>query len=89
MSVEYNSKINTYTYNFNENGLLRKIDIPPGIGFQALNNNNKKPLTEWLKTQTIKSAAKILVDMKNKGGRKKSKRRKSIKRRGRKNKTRK
>ena len=89
MSVEYDSESNTYTYNFNENGLLKTIDIPPAIGFQALNNNNKKPLTEWLKTQTINSAAKILVDMKNKGGRNKSKRRKSRKRRGRKNKTRK
>ena len=46
MSVEYNSESNTYTYNFNEKGLLKTIDIPPGIGFQALNNNNKKPLTE-------------------------------------------
>ena len=89
MSVKYDSESNTYTYNFNEKGLLKTIDIPPGIGFQALNNNNKKPLTEWLKTQTINSAAKILVDMKNKGGRNKSKRRKSRKRRSRKNKTRK
>jgi len=88
MSIEYNRDNNTYTYNFNDDGLLKKIVVPPGIGFQAV-NNNKKPLTEWLKTQTINSAAKILVDMKNKGGRNKSKRWKSRKRRSRKNKTRK